>query len=75
MTHVRKLMLSRPYVTRIPDQSLIASEVGKGDGRLSATRHQDGSYAFVYIPLGTPVKVHLDKLSGKSVKAWWQGIG
>ena len=71
MTHVRSLMLSRPFVTRVPDQSLIASDVGKGDGRLSATRNQDGSYAFVYVPLGTPVKVHLHKLSGKSIRAWW----
>lgn len=71
MTHVRSLMLSRPFVTRIPDQRLIASDVGKGDGRLSATRNQDDSYAFVYIPLGTPVKVRLSKLSGDSIRAWW----
>lgn len=71
MTHVRNLMLSRPFVTRIPDQSLIASDVGGGDGRLSATRDESGSYAFVYIPLGTPVKVNLDTLSGKTIKVWW----
>jgi len=71
MTHVRNLMLSRPFVTRVPDQSLIASDIGDGNGRLSATRDESGSYAFVYTPLGTTVKVHLDKLSGTTITAWW----
>jgi len=71
MTHVRSLMLSRPYVPRIPDQTLIASKETAGDEYVSATRHEDGRYAFVYVPMGTPVTVHLAKLSGKSIRAWW----
>ncbi len=71
MKHVKNLMLSRPYLTRVPDQSVIASDVGNGDGYVSATRDSQGSYAFVYAPLGEPVTVHLDKLSGEKVKAWW----
>jgi hypothetical protein len=71
MTHVRSLMLSRPFVTRIPDPSVIASDVGDGDGRIGATRDQSGSYAMVYTPLGKPVKVNLDRLSGTRVRAWW----
>jgi len=71
MTHVRSLMLSRPFVTRIPDLAVIVSEAGDGDGRLGATRDESGSYAMVYTPLGKPVKVNLDKLSGTQVRAWW----
>lgn len=71
MTYVRSLMLSRPYVTRIPDLSVLASEAGSGDERLSATRDESGSYAMVYTPLGKPVKVNLEKLSGSSIRAWW----
>jgi len=71
MQHVKNLMLSRPYLTRVPDQSVIASDVGKGDGYVSATRDSQGRYAFVYTPLGRPVTVHLEKLSGAKVKAWW----
>jgi len=71
MQHVKNLMLSRPYLTRIPDQSLVASEAGQGDGYVNATRDSEGSYAFVYTPLGQPVTVRLDKLSGKKVKVWW----
>ncbi len=71
MQHVRNLMLSRPYLTRVPDQSVIASDIGKGDGYVNATRDAEGRYAFVYTPLGLPVKVRLDKLSGKKIKVWW----
>ena len=71
MTHVKNLMLSRPYLTRIPDQSVIGSEIGDGDGRVQAMRDSQGSYAFVYTPLGQPVTVNLQKLSGGKVKAWW----
>ncbi len=71
MTHVKSLMLSRPYLTRIPDQSVVVSEIGDGDGRVQATRDSQGSYAFVYTPLGQPVTVDLEKLSGGKVKAWW----
>ena len=71
MQYVKDLMLSRPYLTRVPDQSIVASGIGEGDGYVSATRDSQGRYAFVYTPLGRPVTVRLDKLSGVKVKAWW----
>lgn len=71
MQHVKRLMLSRPYFTRIPDQSLLASDVGTDDEHCRATRDAEGRYAFVYTPLGRKVSVHLDKLSGAKVRAWW----
>lgn len=71
MQHVRRLMLSRPYFRRIPDQSLLASDSGGDDEHCRATRDADGRYAFVYAPLGRKVSVHVDKLSGTSVRAWW----
>ena len=74
MQHVKNLMLSRPYLTRIPDQSIVISEIGQGDDHVRATRDSEGSYAFVYCPLGKPVTVNLEKLSGPrfiGVKAWW----
>jgi hypothetical protein len=71
MTHVKHLMLSRPFVTRIPDDSVVTSDRGSGDGYVNATRDAQGSYAFVYTPLGLPVTVDLEKLSGRKVKAWW----
>ena len=47
MKHVKDLMLSRPFVSRIPDQTLAVATYEEGD-HIQATRG-DG-YAFVYIP-------------------------
>ena len=67
----KKLMLSKPYLTRIPDQSLIVGDPGKGGDHVQATRDADGTYAMVYIPSGKPVTVDLTKLKGKTINASW----
>jgi hypothetical protein len=56
---------------RVPDQTLLASDPGKGAEHVRATRAVDGSYAFIYIPVPRPITVRLDKLSGREVRAWW----
>ncbi len=73
----RKLMESRPFLSRVPDDSLIetdrvATEVpGAGTRRLVATRDADSSYAFVYFPVSKAAVVRLDKLSGVTIRATW----
>jgi hypothetical protein len=73
----RKLIESRPFLTRIPDDSIIASNrvstsvPGAGRYRFVATRDESGSYAMVYAPVGRKFSVHMDKISGSQVKAWW----
>ena len=71
MRHVRALLESRPFLDRIPDQSLILSEAGTGTNHVQATRASDGSYAFLYLPSGQPVEIRLDALSGNQVPAYW----
>jgi hypothetical protein len=77
MQYGRWLMESRPYFSRIPDDSVIVPAAvptlipGEGTRRFVATRDSDGSYAMVYVPVGRPVTVRLDKITGQSVKAWW----
>jgi hypothetical protein len=71
MQYAKALMLSRPMLLRIPDQSLIAGDPGKGLEHVRAARGADGSYAFIYLPVAKTVKVNLDVLSGKSIRAWW----
>ena len=67
--HLKHLMLSRPFLERVPDQSLVAGEAGTGLRHVQATR--GAGYAFVYLPTGNPVPVQLGKISGSKVKAWW----
>lgn len=77
MLFARRLLESRPYLSRVPDDSLIVAEgvatvvPGEGRYRFAATRDADDSYAFVYVPAGRVFKVHMDKIAGPKVKAWW----
>jgi len=77
MQHARRLLESRPFLTRVPDDSVIVETKiptampGAGTRRFSATRDETGSYAMVYAPVGRPFKVRMEKITGPKVKAWW----
>lgn len=75
MQHLKNLMLSRPYFSRIADQSIIASGPGSTYVDLVyATRDENNSYAMVYLPQNTPVKIDLKKISGKTKNVWWYDV-
>ncbi len=73
----RRLMESRPYLTRVPDDSVLVTDdiptliPGAGTRRFVATRDGAGSYAMVYVPVGRRFKVRMDKISGPKVRTWW----
>ena len=69
MIHLKNLMLSRPYLERVPDQSLIGGQNGERYNRLLATRGKN--YAFVYTYTGRNINVNLGKIEGEKVKASW----
>lgn len=77
MHFARRLLESRPFLSRVPDDSLIVtSDVlsampGAGRYRFVATRDESGSYAMVYAPVGRKFSVRLEKLSGTRIVAWW----
>ena len=71
MQHLKALLESRPYLTRVPDQSLLKSPEGTDGDHCQATRDSDGSYALIYIPSGKSVRIDLTKLTGPTIKAWW----
>lgn len=71
MKYLKRLMLSRPFLDRVPDQSLIVGSALSGTDHIRATRAADGSYAFVYTAGGKPVTVNLSKLSGSQVEVRW----
>lgn len=68
---IKRLMLSRPFLSRVPDQSLIVGSTLSGTDHLQATRASDGSYAFVYTASGKAVTVNLNKLSGTDLDVRW----
>jgi hypothetical protein len=77
MIHARRLIESRPYLTRIPDDTVIVtgsvptSMPGTGRYHFNATRDEAGSFAMVYAPVGRPFRVRMDKIGGPKVAAWW----
>lgn len=68
MQYVRALVESRPYLSRVPDPSLVAGALEPAD-HISATRG-DG-YLFVYSAQGRKFTVRMGAISGDRVKAWW----
>ena len=71
MQFARRLLESRPFLSRIPDQALLLSDPATGGDHAQATRAEDGAYAFVYLPSGKPVTVDLGRLSGRTTLAHW----
>jgi hypothetical protein len=73
----RRLMESRPMLSRIPDDEIIVEDrvatsvPGAGRYRFVATRDEEGRYAMVYAPIGRSFKVRMSKIRGERVKAWW----
>lgn len=72
MQFLRRLMESRPYFSRVPDQKLITAEAGSGGLHLQATRDADGTYAFVYFPMNDlSARLDLTRLHAGRLRAWW----
>lgn len=77
MMYGRLLMESRPFLTRIPDNTIIVTDKiasavpGNGSYRYVATRDEAGTYAMIYVPVGRKFSVRMDAIKGKEVIAWW----
>ncbi|MBN2312431.1 MAG: glycoside hydrolase family 140 protein [Sedimentisphaerales bacterium] len=70
MTYLKRLILSRPFLKRAPDQAMIVSDAGIDGDHKTAIRAKDGSYAMVYIPSRQAFTIDLSIFSG-TVEAWW----
>ncbi len=68
MGHIRRLIESRPMLSRIPDQSLIVEEKSEGE-HIRATR--GNRYVFVYLPMGGRVTVSLRSFANRPMRASW----
>jgi hypothetical protein len=73
----RRLIESRPFLTRIPDDDVIVTSTvstavpGAGARRFAATRDSERTYAIVYAPIGRAFKVRMNAIAGPKVIAWW----
>ena len=69
--HGRRLLESRPYLTRIPAQAVVVGDCWRGEDHIRATRCSEGSYILVYLPSGQRVDVDLRTLRTKAANATW----
>jgi hypothetical protein len=76
MRYLKALMLSRPFLTRIPDQRVIRSDLNWGLGYVQATRDgtvgkSDSTYVMVYFPQHQKVLLDVGKIAAKTLRGWW----
>jgi hypothetical protein len=69
MQYLKRLMLSRPFFERVPDQSVLAGPNGIRHDYTVAARGR--SYLFAYTYTGRPLAIRLGVISGKRIRAWW----
>jgi hypothetical protein len=69
LIHARRLLESRPFLSRIPDQSLIVPSYYPETDYVVATRGE--GYALVYFPTGWPAEIILDKIGADKINASW----
>jgi hypothetical protein len=69
MKFLRRLIESRPFFERIPDQSLIVENNLPAYERIQASRGND--YAFIYSAIGKSFTLNLGKLSGSQLIGYW----
>ncbi len=75
MQHLRALMESRPFLTRIPDQSLV-KDVGTDTDHLRVTRdgtkgEKDATTILVYLPIMREVGIDTSVIAGERLRSWW----
>jgi hypothetical protein len=76
LQHLKKLILSRPFLTRIPDQSLTTQAQTERTNHIQITRdgtaeRKDATYIMVYYAYlsGTPIRT--DVINGNKLRSWW----
>lgn len=69
--HLKNLMLTQKYFSRIPDQTLIADAQEDDEFFVAATRDEEGKYAMFYFPTGKKVNLNLTDLSGPKISGRW----
>jgi len=69
--HLKNLMLSRPFLSRIPAPHLVAGIQEKDENYVIATMDQEGRYAMVYFPTGRLTTLDLTDLNAEALTAWW----
>ncbi|NAS12032.1 glycoside hydrolase family 140 protein [Poritiphilus flavus] len=69
--HLKNLMLSRPFLSRIPLQGIVQEQQEENDDYVIATGDRSGSYMMIYFPTGKTTAVDLSSLRGNALESNW----
>lgn len=69
--YLKKLILSRPSLNRIPDSTLISAGQGTGGDHIEAFRDSANTYAMLYLPRSKTISVNMGFLKSSNVAVWW----
>lgn len=69
--HLKELMLSRPFLTRVPAQEMVKTSQEDDEHYVIATKDSEGTYAMVYFPTGKTVDLDVSSLSGNRIGLSW----
>jgi hypothetical protein len=69
---LRRLIESRPFFSRVPDQSVIVGDSGSGGDHVQATRDRDGTCLLVYFPRSDQkASIDLSRMQTGERRGWW----
>ena len=77
LVHLRRLMESRPFLTRIPDQGILLGEnPSHASDHIQVTRDgawgaDDATYVMVYLPYYRSFSISTSVINGEKLKVWW----
>jgi hypothetical protein len=77
LIHLRRLMESRPFLSRIPDQELLLSDNPSfASDHIRVTRDgnagaSDASYIMAYLPYYKSFTIKTEVIPSDSLKVWW----
>jgi len=69
--YLRRLIISRPFLNREPDSTLVVGGLGKGAEHMEAFRGDDDHYAMVYLPVGRTIELKTAFMKAKQIRTWW----
>jgi hypothetical protein len=76
LQHLKNLMLSRPYLNRVPDQNLTSQPQTERSNHLQITRDgsrgkTDATYIMVYFSYLSSIPIKTDCIAHDQLRAWW----
>jgi hypothetical protein len=69
LINARRLIESRPFLSRVPDQDLILPAYFPETDYVVATR--GNGYAFIYFPTGWSADIRMERIGSQTITAYW----